>query len=165
MMKAVYDIYTQILIVTGDNIQTLVTIITEMGEWNSVNDLEGNPLYDIQLDFDDSIDEGTNTELNVDNYNLQYVNLIPTGDKEYPLTSGTDWRNAELTIIKSKPHMEVLGIKGEPTYTFEGKEYVEADQFEDGGVVISKGGKTITRLYGCLGRENWKPLKLKRTYI
>jgi hypothetical protein len=44
-------------------------------------------------------------------------------------------------------------------YTFENETYIEADKFTDGGVVISKDGKTITRLNGCLGRENWIPLK------
>lgn len=47
------------------------------------------------------------------------------------------------------------------TFNFEGKQYIFADKFVDGGVCISKDGKTIGRVHGCLGRENWNPLKLK----
>ena len=47
---------------------------------------------------------------------------------------------------------------------FEGKTYQPATKFTDGGVCMSKDGKTITRLNGVLGRENWIPLEeLNRT--
>ncbi len=45
-------------------------------------------------------------------------------------------------------------------FKFEGNNYIISNTFTDGGVVVSKDGKTITRLNGVLGRENWIPLKL-----
>tara|TARA_R110000765_G_scaffold300625_1_gene395192 strand:- start:505 stop:666 length:162 start_codon:yes stop_codon:yes gene_type:complete len=48
-------------------------------------------------------------------------------------------------------------------FEFEGKNYIISNTFTDGGVVVSKNGKTIIRLHGVLGRENWIPLKLIKT--
>ena len=45
------------------------------------------------------------------------------------------------------------------TIAFEGKKYQPAAKFTDGCVCISKDGKSIIRLDGVLGRENWIPLE------
>ena len=109
-MKAVYDITTKQLIIIGDTITTLILIVDEIGGWYTINDLENNPLYDIQLDFDDSIDiESENTELNHKNYNLQYVNLVEDKTSVGSLTQGNNWDNIETTIIRTKPFLEILG--------------------------------------------------------
>ena len=213
MMKAVFDLSTNQLTVIGNDIQTLIFTVTEMGEWNTVNDLEGNPLFDIQLDHDDYASDGGSLT-NPINYSIQYVNLIK-GFSDV-VEQGEDWRNAELTVITSQPYLQVLGISNEykfdrntakflvedkdgkelifctslnmasdiftsnngskmtaidenglkkviaePTYRFNGDEYVIADKFEDGGLVVAKKGLMITKLNGTMGRENWLPLKLK----
>ena len=116
MLKATYDLDTKVLTIFGNNIKTFVETIDEMGEWRTVNDTDGVPLFDVQLDFDDSIDETSkNTELNVENYNLQYVNLIKISeDKDGVMYEmGHNWMNAELTVIKTKKGLKVLGTTDE----------------------------------------------------
>jgi hypothetical protein len=111
MLKATYDLNTKVLTIFGNEIKTFVETIDEMGEWRTVNDLDDNPLFDVQLDFDDSIDEtSADTNLNPENYNLQYVNLIKLSEDTYEM--GRDWQNAELTTIKTQP-LEVIGVSNE----------------------------------------------------
>lgn len=107
MLKAIYNLTTNVLIVTGNGITTFIETIDEMGEWRTLYCNHGYPLYDVQLDFDDSLDETKETELNPNNYNVQYVNLIKGEGDE--LEMGGDWQNAELTIIKDEPRLEVVG--------------------------------------------------------
>ncbi len=110
MMKAVYNISTSLLIIMGENIRTLIKTNSN-DEWDTVYDLDGKPLYDFQLSFDDSIDDTKHTTLNPSNYNLQYVNLIPdTRGSEGDLTQGEEWRNAEIAIIRTEPFLELLGV-------------------------------------------------------
>ena len=107
MLKATYDLNTKVLTIFGNQIKTFVETIDEMSEWRTVNDLDDNPLYDVQLDFDDSIDKtSADTTLNPENYILQYVNLIKLSEDTYEM--GHNWQNAELTIIKTQPTLEVL---------------------------------------------------------
>jgi hypothetical protein len=117
-MKAVYNIQTKQLIVIGDNIKTLTKKVDEMGEWDCVLDLHGKPKFDIQLDFDDSCNNGryVDTELISDFYNFQFVNLVDTGDAEQPQKQGQDWQNAEVVIMNG---YNVLGIQHE--YVFDSK--------------------------------------------
>lgn len=49
------------------------------------------------------------------------------------------------------------------TIIFEDKKYIKSNKFTDGGVCMSKDGKTIIRLNGVLGRENWIPLEPAQT--
>ncbi len=117
MLKATYDLDTKVLTIFGNNIKTFVETIDEMGEWRTVNDTDGVPLFDVQLDFDDSIDENKNTILNVENYNLQYVNLVKAQDGFIGVEMGDNWQNAELTIIKTKKGLKVLGTTDEIKFT------------------------------------------------
>lgn len=110
-MKAIYNLTTKVLIVLGDEIQNFIETIDEMGEWRTLYDKEGNPLFDVQLDFDDSIDKGRNTTLNPNNYNVQYVNLIKTSEDSETYSMGDNWKNIELTIIIDKPSVKILGTK------------------------------------------------------
>lgn len=96
-MKATYNIPTKHLIIIGDKIKTIDKVIDEMGEWDTIKGLNGKPIYDFQLDFDDSSDRGEDTINNESNYNLQYVNLVKLGNDEYIM--GDDWRNIEITFI------------------------------------------------------------------
>jgi hypothetical protein len=111
-MKAIYNLTTKLLIVTGDAIKNFIETVDEIGEWRTLNDTEGNPIFDIQMDYDDSIDKTeTDHTLNPDNYNLQYVNLVV--DEFQGVIQGEDWRNIELTIIEDKPSfsLKILGTK------------------------------------------------------
>ena len=96
----------------GDTINTLIKTVDEMGEWDTLNDINGNPLYDIQLDFDDSIDkESEDTKYNHENYNLQYVNLVEDNFSLGSLKQGDNWDNIELVVISTVPFLKTLGIK------------------------------------------------------
>lgn len=115
MLRAIYNLTTKVLIVTGNEISTFVEVIDEMGEWRTLCDTEGEPLYDVQLDFDYSIDETSkDTSLNPENYNVQFVNLIKLSEDKVSASTtyemGHDWKNAELTIIRDKPSLEVIGV-------------------------------------------------------
>lgn len=111
MLQATFDISTNILTILGDRVNPFVEYVTEMGEWNTLySNFTNLPLFDIQLDFDDSIDtKSENTTLNPENYNLQYVNLVMNPDGSYHM--GSDWRNIELVILHSQPFLKKLGIK------------------------------------------------------
>jgi hypothetical protein len=113
-MKAVFNIDTNLLIITGNEIKTHVKVIEKMGGWDTLSDLGNNPIYDYQLDFDDSMDKISDfTYANPKNYNLQYVTLKETGIKECPYEQGNDWNSIELTLISTEPTLQIHGCKSE----------------------------------------------------
>ena len=87
-MKAVYNTISKELVVTGEEIQDFKVIIPQDQEedyWNTVKDMEGNYIYDINLyNYGDEIQ-------------FQYVNLIDDGDGG--LECGDDYKSIELITI------------------------------------------------------------------
>jgi hypothetical protein len=108
-MEATFNITTKELTIVGKNISPVAVVIEELGEWGCINNLKGKPLYDFQLDFDDSIDDSEKPERNFKNYSLQYVNLVREKGKK-TLTIGQNWKIAELTVICGKKNQKVLGV-------------------------------------------------------
>lgn len=89
-MKATYNLETRVLVVTSEDTLDFKAIVPRDQEedyWNTVLDLCGEPLYDINL-----FDYGEET-------NLQYVNLVDDGDGG--LECGDEYQLAELTIINN----------------------------------------------------------------
>ena len=89
-MEAIYNIKTRQLSIIGGGILPFRVNVPQDQEddyWNTVNDLRGAPLYDINL-----FNYGEET-------NLQYVNLVDDGDGG--LECGDDYQLAELTIINN----------------------------------------------------------------
>ena len=97
-MKATFNLATKELVVTGESIETLTTIADEWEDyWDSVKDINtGEPLYDINLYFDDFANDGGD-ESNPANYQAQYVNLIKNEDGSYSV--GKDYQSLELEVI------------------------------------------------------------------
>ncbi len=98
-MKATYNIKTRVLEITGKEILPFkVKVPKNQFEdyWNSVKEKKtGEPLYDVNLYFDDFDRDGAN-EQNPKNYQAQFVNLT-TNDKGEILT-GKDYQKLPLKV-------------------------------------------------------------------
>lgn len=128
-MKAVFNIDTNLLIITGDKIKTYVTVVEKMSEWNTLLDLGGNPIYDYQLDFDDSLDKISDfTYANVKNYNLHYVTLKETGNEECPYEQTGNSNNIELTLISTEPTLQIHGCKDELIFNPSSARFIVKDK-------------------------------------
>jgi len=105
-LSAVYDRTSKIWSVTGENIKpfSYAHDIEQDGDvWHSVNCAKtGEPIFDINLWFDDSIDE-TNAEHNYDpysnikNYGFQFVELEMENGT---LKTGSNFRSGNLQLIQ-----------------------------------------------------------------
>ena len=93
-------------LVIGTGLPMQVKTVDEFDEWNTINDNEGKSLFDVQVWFDDSIEQEDKDKY----YGFQYVDLIPdtsVEDKEY-LTQGNNWRNPNKIIITDKLISEII---------------------------------------------------------
>lgn len=114
-MKATYNLSTQVLEVTGKEIKPFKKKVTEPHDyWNSVKDEKtGEPLYDINLFFDDFANDGGD-ENNHKNYQAQFVNL-KKNDKGEILT-GSNYQTMKLTVVGKIP-VKVKKVKKNPSLT------------------------------------------------
>lgn len=64
-------------------------------DWDCVNGMDGHPLFDVQIDFDDSVKLDNKDEY----YQFQYVDLILDLYNKGYLTQGNDWGNANEFIV------------------------------------------------------------------
>lgn len=64
-------------------------------DWDSVNGTDGHPIFDVQIDFDDSV----KLDNEDDYYQFQYVDLKSDPHNEGYLTQGSDWGNAKEFIV------------------------------------------------------------------
>jgi len=109
-MKATYNLETRVLVVSGKEILPFTVIIPEnefYDYWDTVEDLNGNPIYDINIWFDhfDDIDHSIN---NPKNWKAQYVDLIDEGDG---IKVGNNYRKLELTVIGERVMKKILYVK------------------------------------------------------
>jgi hypothetical protein len=84
-------------IVVGEGLPIQVITFESYSDWDSVNDFEGKPLFDVQIDFDDSVKMNNPN----DHYQFQYVNLIY--DENGSCSTGLDYDNADEIIITNEP--------------------------------------------------------------
>ncbi len=97
MLKGVYNIKTKVFKVTGEEIEPLETIALDEDHWDSVISKEtGEPLYDINIFFDDFAEDGGD-ENNPKNYQAQFVNLEKNG--EGLTTTGHNYQTLPLEVI------------------------------------------------------------------
>lgn len=98
-MKAKYNIKTRILEITGKEIKPFkVKVPKDQFEdyWSSVSDRKtGEPLYDINLYFDDFAEDGAD-EQNPKNYQAQFVNLEKNEKGE--IIIGFDYQTLPLKV-------------------------------------------------------------------
>ena len=151
MLRAIYNLTTKVLIVTGEGISTFVEVIDEMSEWRTLHDTEGNSLFDVQLDFDDSIDESEDTLRNPKNYNVQYVNLILMEGSTDTYEMGNDWRNCELTIIEDIPTPRVIGVTNEYLFDTVRASFVISDDKGKELLVTKSGNRASDFSYEHIG--------------
>jgi hypothetical protein len=64
-------------------------------DWDCVNGMDGHSLFDVQIDFDDSL----KLDNEDDYYQFQYVDLIPTPNNDGYLQSGYNWGNTKEFIV------------------------------------------------------------------
>lgn len=106
LLSAIYDRKTKTWSVTGETIKPFLYAhdIEQDGDvWHSVNCIKtGEPIFDINLWFDDSIEE-TNAEHNYDpysnfkNYGFQFVELEMVNGT---LTTGSNYRSGNFQLIQ-----------------------------------------------------------------
>lgn len=89
-------------LVIGNNLPVQVRRFTNFSDWDSLNGVDGKPLYDCQIDYENA--QG------VHYFNFQYVDIIkvePNGtDVEYVM--GSDWRNADNLIVTEEPILDIV---------------------------------------------------------
>ncbi len=90
-------------LVIGKGIASQIISFDDYSDWDTINDFNGEPLFDVQIDFDDSVYQKNE----LDYYQFQYVDLIYDDDGNP--TQGSSWGNAEITVTKL-PLDEVYNI-------------------------------------------------------
>ena len=84
-------------VVIGKGIPTQTIKFDSYSDWNSVISLDGYPVFDVQIDFDDSA-----KLVKLDNpnkyYQFQYVNLIWKDDQD-GWEMGSDWQSVDVEVV------------------------------------------------------------------
>lgn len=80
-------------ILMGKGLPVQVKKFDGYGDWDSVNNIHGEPVFDIQMDEDEYIKEGELSPC------FQYVNLL-YNDGEYEM--GEDYQNVPVEVVTEK---------------------------------------------------------------
>lgn len=89
-------------VVIGKGIPVQVRKFDNYSDWDSVNDLNGEPVFDVQIDYDDSVKMDDENKY----YQFQYVNLIY--DEDGNPHTGLDYACADEFIITQEPLAQVV---------------------------------------------------------
>ena len=90
-------------VVIGDGLPIQIISFNDYSDWDTVNDTNGDPVFDVQIDFDDSV-----KMLNKDRYyQFQYVNLGYNDNGD--CVTGFDYYMADELIISKVPLTTALG--------------------------------------------------------
>ena len=89
-------------VVIGKGIPVQVRRFDNYSDWDDVNDLNGEPVFDVQIDFDDSVKMDNENNY----YQFQYVNIIY--DEDGNAKTGLDYYNADELIITETPLAQVI---------------------------------------------------------
>jgi len=89
-------------VVIGKGIPVQVRRFDDYSDWDSVNDLNGEPVFDVQIDFDDSVKMDNEDKY----YQFQYVNLIY--DEDGNPSTGLDYNCANELVITETPLAQVI---------------------------------------------------------
>ena len=81
-------------VVIGKGIPTQVRKFDSYSDWDSVQDLNGEPVFDVQIDFDDSVKLDNPN----DYYQFQYVNLIWREDQDN-WEVGLDYQSVDVEVV------------------------------------------------------------------
>jgi hypothetical protein len=97
-MKAVFNIKTKVLTITGKEILPFQTTIEcdHSDYWDSVTAKKtGEPLYDINIFCDDMVGTGVYDDTNPLNYSAQFVGLVL---QDGFITTGSDYQTLPLKV-------------------------------------------------------------------
>jgi hypothetical protein len=89
-------------VVIGKGIPVQVRKFDSYSDWDSVQDLNGEPVFDVQIDFDDSVKLDNPNEY----YQFQYVNLIWREDMDNWYV-GEDYQSVKVEVV-TEPITEIL---------------------------------------------------------
>lgn len=89
-------------VVIGKGIPIQVKQFEDYSDWDSVNDLNGDPVFDVQIDFDDSVKMDDEHKY----YQFQYVNLIY--DEDGNASTGFDYYCADELVVTPTPLAQVI---------------------------------------------------------
>ena len=89
-------------VVIGNGLPVQVRRFDDYSDWDSVNDLNGEPIFDVQIDFDDSVVEKDTDKY----YQFQYVNLIY--DEDGNASTGLDYHCANELVVTETPLAQVI---------------------------------------------------------
>ena len=88
--------------VIGEGIPVQIRRFDDYSDWDSVNDLNGEPVFDVQIDFDDSVKMDNKDKY----YQFQYVNIIY--DKDGNPNTGDDYKSVNELVITETPLAKVI---------------------------------------------------------
>lgn len=97
--KVILNVAEKQYVVIGKGLPVRVIRFGNFSDWDSVNDKNGEPIFDIQIDEDE--DRGKTV------YNFQYVNLV-WDNKEGLYKMGLDYNNAKELIVTETPIAQVV---------------------------------------------------------
>ncbi len=89
-------------VVIGKGIPVQVRRFDDYSDWDSVNDLNGEPVFDVQIDFDYSVKMDNEDKY----YQFQYVNLIY--DEDGNPSTGLDYNCANELVVTETPLAQVI---------------------------------------------------------
>jgi len=100
--RVILNVQEQQYIVIGRGLPVQVRKFDSYSDWDSVQNLDGEPVFDVQIDFDDSVKLDNPNEY----YQFQYVNLIWREDQDN-WEVGLDYEGVVPEVV-SEPIAEIL---------------------------------------------------------
>jgi len=88
--------------VFGKGLPVQIRRFDNYSDWDSVDDADGYPIFDVQIDFDDSVEMDDTDKY----YQFQYVNLIY--DEDGDCSTGLDYACADKIIVTDQPLAQVV---------------------------------------------------------
>ncbi len=95
--RVILNVQEQQYIMIGKGIPVQVRKFDSFSDWDSVQDLNGEPVFDVQIDDDSGCDEP---------YQFQYVNLIWREDQDN-WKVGLDYQGVKVEVV-TEPITEIL---------------------------------------------------------
>lgn len=96
--RVILNVEEQQYIVIGKGLPVQVRKFDNFSDWDSVEDLNGEPVFDVQIDSDEDMGKTI--------YQFQYVNLIWREDKDN-WAIGLDYQGVEPEVV-TEPITEIL---------------------------------------------------------
>lgn len=100
--RVILNVRERQYIIIGKGLPIQVRKFDSFSDWDSVQNLDGEPVFDVQIDFDDSVKLDNPNEY----YQFQYVNLIWREDQDN-WEVGLDYQGVEPEVV-TEPIVQIL---------------------------------------------------------